>query len=88
MAYYYGWTDDYIESLDTQTFHSYYVASRVIERQNQLNAISASISSAQKQKDVHKKMEKLNAENRDMFEVEISSVNAKYLAEQELARGN
>jgi len=87
MAYYYGWTDEYIGSLDIQTFHNYYFATRVIERQNQINNISASISSAQKHTDVMNKIKKINQDISSSFETEISAVNAKYLAEQELANG-
>lgn len=88
MAYYYGWTDEYLENMDVQVFHNYYIATRVIERQNQINNISASLSSMQKQNDVNKKIEKLQRSIKDCFEQQISSVNAKYLAEQELQNGN
>ena len=87
MAYYYGWQDEYLEGLDVQTFYNYYQASRVIERQQQLNNISASISGMQKNTDVKNKLEKLEREIKSSFEVEVSSVNEKYLAEEMLKDG-
>lgn len=87
MAFYYGWTDEYIEGLDAQTFYSYYMSSRVLEKQNQLNLISASVSSMQKPTDIKKKTDRLRNDIKSSFEVEISEANAKYLAEEMLKNG-
>jgi len=84
MAYYYGWTDCYIESLDVDTFLAYYKSADVIEANQQLNSISASISSVQKNTDLKKKISALNKKVKDSFVKDISSVNAKYLAQQML----
>lgn len=88
MAYYYGWTDEYIESLDAQTFVNYSNSCNIIQKQNLLMGISASISGMQNKSDLTKKINKLNKEIDSSFEQEISSVNAKYLAEEMLKNGN
>lgn len=87
MAYCYGWTNEYIESLDVPTFLGYYKSIDVFEKKNLLSGISASISAMQKPQAVKKKVEKLNREIRNSFKTEISSVNAKYLAQEMLKNG-
>ncbi len=87
MAHYYGWTDEYIESLDIHTFSEYSMSTAVLSRESQMRAISAAISSAQKPQFVKKKLDNLTRGIRTSFDVEISDVNAQYLAEQEAMNG-
>lgn len=87
MAYYYGWTDEYIDSLDVQTYCAYLNSTYVLEKRSQLNSIISSISAMQKPQHVKKKITKLENDIKGSFEREISAVNAKYLAEEMLKNG-
>lgn len=43
MAYYYGWTDEYMESLTFDKFMAYYRGSTILEAEQNLNAFGASL---------------------------------------------
>ena len=80
MAFYYKWTDEYLESLDADTFSAYYASINVIEKQELLSRISASITPEMKPNKITEKVNRLQREIKSCFEVSISSVNAQYLA--------
>ena len=82
MAFFYKWTDEYIEGLDVSTFGAYYTSTYVIEKVNVQNAISANLIPMLKPSSVKKKISEIKRDISGFFERELSSVNTKYLAEQ------
>jgi len=82
MAYFYGWTNEYIENMPCDEFGAYYSATLVLQKRNLLDSIDANLTPNLKRTKIKSKVENLQREIKNSFVREISSVNEQYLAQE------
>lgn len=88
MAYYYGWKDKDIQSMQFDSYQKYLLGTYVIQEQNNLDSIFNIITPKLKTEKIKEKIGKLQRSIKSKFKNKISSANAEYLAKQQLEQGS